>query len=77
MVSVSLVRTVKTSVAWISFLVGGISNALLLWLIGKHTPKPMRVYGKVFFPFIFVINFERLFILIWLYYLDSPSNEYH
>jgi hypothetical protein len=44
---VSVVRTIKTTVAWVSLVVGGVSNVFLLWLISKHTPPPMRIYSKV------------------------------
>jgi hypothetical protein len=43
----SLVRVLRTTLSWTSFSVGGVLNALLIWLILKHTPASMRVYSKV------------------------------
>ena len=44
---VSVVRVIKTSFAWSSFVLGSMFNIMLIWLINRHTPQVMRVYSKV------------------------------
>jgi hypothetical protein len=42
-----LVRAIKVASAWASFVVGGVGNLLVVWLVLRHTPKTMQIYSKI------------------------------
>jgi hypothetical protein len=56
---VSTVLLAKIVLGWLSFAIGGSLSCLLIWLILKHTPPKMKVYGKVEIEYLKIIKYLK------------------